>query len=300
MLTRGVHPLIKAVFRGSLMGDLVHQFDWYQASVPTHHEAIIAHLLANMPEGTKRANANGFNSFKHRADLHTEDGEILATVMHGGVNPHPNVKASGDNAPALAGVLRHCFPQHRVSRVDIAIDMRGDGLFDDVVRLMSATGRTYRLKGEKIIPDDLDDGSTYYLGSRASPLRVRCYEKGKQLHKFTGDPVWRLFYDWTRLELQVRPEKTFKDVAATMAEDAFWGCAAWTRDLAQGALAMNPEPVTMKPTRIADHERAMRALTAQYGATILRQVAKLGGWEAFNEDLQRRLGVGIEEVDEAA
>ena len=63
---------------------------------------------------------------------------------------------------------------------------------------------------------------------------------------------------------------------------------------------MNPEPVTMKPTRIADHERAMRALTAQYGATILRQVAKLGGWEAFNEDLQRRLGVGIEEVDESA
>lgn len=56
---------------------------------------------------------------------------------------------------------------------------------------------------------------------------------------------------------------------------------------------MDAEPVTMKPTRIADHERALRALTAQYGATILRQVEKLGSWESFTEDLQRRLGVGM-------
>ncbi len=54
---------------------------------------------------------------------------------------------------------------------------------------------------------------------------------------------------------------------------------------------MNPLPVTMKPTRIADHERAMRALTAQYGATILRQVSKLGSWEAYTDDLKHRLGV---------
>ena len=278
------------------MTAIEHQFDWYQASVPVHHQAIIGELLAQLPEGTKQATGNGFNSYKQRVDLHTDEGEVLATVMFGGVNPHPNVKASGDSAAYVAGVLRRVFPDHRVSRLDVAIDMRGDGLFDEVVRLMSGTGRDHRLKGEKIIPDDLDDGSTYYLGSRASPLRVRCYEKGKQLFKFTGDPVWRLFFDWTRLELQVRPEKSFKGAAATMEPEAFWGCAAWTRDLAAGALAMNPEPVTMKPTRIADHERAMRALTAQYGATILRQVSKLGSWEAFAEDLQRRLGLDLDQA----
>jgi DNA relaxase NicK len=193
-------------------------------------------------------------------------------------------------------MLRQAFPEHRVSRLDVCLDMRGEAVFEDVVRLMSQVGREYRLKGEKIIPDDLDDGSTYYLGSRSSPLRVRCYEKGKQLYKFTGDKVWKMFFDWTRLELQVRPEKAFKSEAATMAPEAFWGCSAWTRDLANGALAMNPEPVTMKPTRIADHERAMRALTAQYGATILRQVGKVGGWEEFLADLKQRLGVDLQDA----
>lgn len=278
------------------MGSLVHQFDWYQATVPASVEALIAELIANLPEQIQRVNGKGFNSYSNRADLQDYQGEVFATVMHGGVNPHPNVKSTSDHSPALAGVLRARWPVHRVSRLDVAVDARGDGLFDEVVRLMSAVGRSHRMKGEKIIPDDLDDGSTYYLGSRASPLRVRCYEKGKQLFKETGDPVWRNFFDWTRVELQVRPEKDFKSTAATMEPADFWGCSQWTRDLASGVLAMQPEAVTMKPTRIADHERAMRALTAQYGNTILRQVDRLGSWDAFTDDLQRRLGAHLEQA----
>lgn len=272
------------------MVELVHEFDWYQATVFASPEALIAELMANLPEGTIRTNGKGFNSFACRAELHDTDGELFATVMHGGLNPHPNVKSSADHSPALAGVLRNRWPRHRVSRVDVAVDARGEGLFDDCVRLMSLVGRSHRMKGEKIIPDDLDDGSTYYLGSPASPLRVRCYEKGKQLFKLTGDPVWRNFFDWTRIELQVRPQKDFKTVAARMDPAEFWGCSQWTRDLSAGVLDMRPEAVTMKPTRIADHERAMRALTAQYGPTILRHVEKLGSWDAFSQDLQRRLG----------
>lgn len=278
------------------MAELVHQFDWYQATVYASPEALISELLDNLPEGTIRADGKGFNSYARRADLCNPDGEVYATAMHGGVNPHPNVKATSDHAPALAGVLRHRWPEHRISRLDVAVDYRGETAFDDTVRLMSAVGRSHRMKGEKIIPDDLDDGSTYYLGARSSSLRVRCYEKGKQLFKETGDPVWRNFFDWTRVELQVRPEKAFKSAAATMQPADFWGCAQWTRDLAGGVLDLNPEAVTMKPTRIADHERAMRALTAQYGPTILRHVEKLGSWEAFSHDLQRRLGAHLEQA----
>lgn len=278
------------------MAELLHEFDWYQATVHAMPEALIAGLMVNLPDGIIRTDAKGFNSYARRADLQDIHGELYATVMHGGVNPHPNVKSTSDHAPALAGVLRHTWPDHRVSRLDVAVDGRGDGLFDEVVRLMSAVGRSHRMKGEKIIPDDLDDGSTYYLGSRTSALRVRCYEKGKQLFKETGDPVWRNFFDWTRIELQVRPEKAFKSTASKLEPAEFWGCAQWTRDLASGVLAMQPEAVTMKPTRIADHERAMRALTAQYGPTILRQVERLGSWEAFTSDLQRRMGAYLDQA----
>lgn len=254
-------------------------------------EALIIEMGQTMPEGVSRLNGRGMNSFKHRADFADGDGEVFATVMHGGVNPHPNVKATGDHAPDLARFLRHNHPDHRVSRLDVAIDYRGDGAFDDTVAIMATVGRECRIKGEKILPDDLDDGSTYYLGAQSASVRIRCYEKGKQLFKFTGDPVWKQFFDWTRLELQVRPQKQFKSEAALMQPADFWGCSYWTREIAAGVLGMNAEPVRMKPTRIADHERAMRALVAQYGPTILRQVAKLGTWEAFSDDLQARLGV---------
>lgn len=224
------------------------------------------------------------------------DRETHAKVLHGGTNPHPNVTATGDHGQALATTLRTLFPDHRVSRCDIAIDMRGQGLFDEVVAHMGNVGRGHRLKGERILPDDLDDGTTYYLGSRKSPLRVRCYEKGKQLYKLTGDEVWKQFFDWTRLELQVRPEKDFKSRAATMAARDFWGCSHWTRELVEGVLGMSPEPVTMKPTRIADQERAMRALASQYGSTIRRQIDRLGSVQAFIDDLLLRIDYQPKEV----
>jgi hypothetical protein len=272
------------------MGELEHRFDWYQASVPGLPEAVMQQLLATMPSDTVSIDGRGMNSFKHRRDYAIPgESEVIATVMHGGVNPHPNVKTTGDRSPALASVLRHLWPDHRVSRLDVAIDMRGEGVFDACVSVMSKVGRDNRLKGKKILPDDLDDGSTYYLGGELSPLRARCYEKGKQLHKLTGDPVWRQLFDWTRLELQVRPQKGFKSAAAKMPPEAFWGCSQWTRELSAGALALNPLPVAMKPTRISDQERAMRYAIQQYGPTFLRQIAKLGSWEAFTDDLRERL-----------
>lgn len=241
----------------------------------------------------------GMHSFTHARHYGPPDGEVAVTVMHGGVNPHPNVKASGDFSPALANLVRHYWPAHRVSRLDVAIDMRGDGVFDQIVEIMSSIGREFRLRGNKWLPDDLDEGSTYYLGGEQSALRVRCYEKGKQLFKLTGDPVWRELFDWTRLELQVRPEKAFKSTAASMPPEAFWGCSTWTRDLAKSALALNPSPVEMKPARIADHERAMRYAIQQYGPTFLRQVQKLGSWEAFCADLRERLGLNMDQADAA-
>lgn len=280
------------------MTDLTHRFDWYQATIPSSVSMLRKALLRSMPEGVLQVPGKGFNSFSDRLEFNHE-GELLATLMYGGVNPHPNVKSSGEPAHTLACLLRRSFPDHRVSRLDVCIDMKGDGLYQDITSLMSKTGSNYRLKGEKIVPDDPADGATYYLGSRTSPLRVRCYEKGKQLYKLTGDGGFKLLFDWVRLELQVRPEKNFKSQAASMEPEEFWGCSAWTRDLAEGALAMNPTPITMKPPRMTDHERAMRAMITQYGPTIRRQVERLGSWEAFCADLQLRLGLATP-FDEAA
>lgn len=272
------------------MSALLHQFDWYQATVHIAPEALVQLLRQNLPENVLRTNGKGQNSFRHQALLHDPDGEVYCSVQHGGVNPFPNAKATSDHAPALAAVLRECLSdRHRVSRLDVAVDYRGEGCFDDSVRLLGRVARKHGVKGKKILPDDPDDGATYYLGSPSSDLRLRCYEKGKELYAKTGDPVWKNFFDWTRMELQVRPKKDFKERAATMEPEAFWGCSPWTRAIASGVFDMSPDPVSIKRTRIADHDRAMNFLIAQYGPTILRQVEKLGGWNELAEDLRARL-----------
>lgn len=280
--------------------DCQSKFDAYAASVPVGVKMLRDTLEEAFSADAKCVPARALHSFKEAVAWQVpESGEMLATMMWGGVNPHPHVSAQSDPSIRLANLLRSTYPDHRVARLDVAIDMGPEGIFDECFRAMAATSRRFeRLKGSKVIPDDPEDGSTYYLGTRGSPLYVRLYEKDKQLAKLTGDRVWRCapFRGWTRLELEVRPEKAFKAAASRMPPEAFWGCSPWTRDLASNILSLNPEAISMKPTRIADHERAMRALAAQYGSTLRRHMERLGSDEEFLDDLKRRLGLGIAEA----
>lgn len=284
-------------------------FDWYQATVPAHHELLIGKLLERLPEGVTRCIGPGRNSYKFSDHLFSGDGENLATVYHGGHNPHPNVKASGGDGhcrhgDVLARSLRAEFPAHRVSRCDVATDRRGECLYDEMKTALLGVYHQQRSLGRKLSdkavePTDRDAGWTYYLGS-GFPHKVRLYEKGKERFAQTGDPFWLDYFDVVRLELQVRPEKTGKSVAATMEPVQFWGAAEWLRQAAQGALAMSAEPIMLKAPRVPDHERAYRAMIAQYGPTMLRQIELLGSPEAFTFDLLRRLGVAGEESPQAA
>jgi hypothetical protein len=51
----------------------------------------------------------------------------------------------------------------------------------------------------------------------------------------------------------------------------------------------------MKPTRIADQERAMRALSTQYGQVLQRQIERMGEVAAW-DDLKRRIGLDLPEA----
>lgn len=285
--------------------------DWYQATVPAHHELVIRRLLAHLPEGVRRLTCNGVNNYKLGEALLSDQDECLATVYHGGFNPHPNVKASGGDCGRhhgheLARMLKLEFPDHRVTRLDVALDGRGDGLYERAASAMHSVWVDQRAKGRRIKDDRRggsapEDGRTYYLGSPASPLRARLYEKGKERLAVTGDPYWLDYLDVVRLELQVRPVKAAgKSAAAFMDIAAFWGGAEWTRQVAQGVLAMSAEPIQLKAPRLTDHERAMRHVISQYGPTFLRHIDLMGSPEAFCDDLLRRLGVTGEEASRAA
>ena len=252
-------------------------FDWYRATVPAHHLKVLEALKTAIPEAVEDRGKGRFN-YLERTSLQV-DGENLVNVLHGGPNGNPSVESTGDNAPALARLLRHYWPVHRPSRIDVALDMQRDGLFASMDAVMREWSDRYRLNLSKVENHDPRKGDTYYLGARSSAVFVRCYEKGKQLQDKMA-PGRSLGWDnWVRLELECKPLKPFRETAAVLEPLAFWGLSGWTQSLLKRVLDMDVQPLRMRPQRVADHERAMRSLVVQYGPTLLKELAAFKGDE---------------------
>ena len=63
--------------------------------------------------------------------LDNEYGNANVTILAGGNNgANPHAFASGDNAIYFRDLVRDIWPEHAVTRVDVAEDMHQDGLFE--------------------------------------------------------------------------------------------------------------------------------------------------------------------------
>ena len=213
----------------------------------------------------------------HTATTVTSGGERVATILHGGPNGHPNVEASGERAPWLADLLRANGP-HRVTRCDVAIDLYGRdafvGMEQIALRLAGDLNLDFDKRSKPLHPWK---GETIYLGSRKSALFARIYEKGKADRAVYSDESAEVLDPWVRCELEVKPEKDMKALAATMPPEAFWGCSDWTARLASEAFAMSPEPIPFHPRRTASDDRAFAFMCAQYRNLLQRRCADRHG-----------------------
>ncbi len=246
------------------------RFDWYRATVPAHPQLILEAVrkLADGPLGVEEGKGR-FNY--HHALTVTSGSDRVATILHGGSNGHPNVEASGERAPALAALLRAMGP-HRVTRCDVAIDLYGHQAFADTEQLAMVIAKDTGLQVRKVAsPLDRTAGETVYIGSRKSALFVRIYEKGKADRRVYGDVGVDALEPWVRCELEVKPQKDMKALAASMEPEAFWGCSEWTARLAQEAFAMSPDPIPFHPRRTASDDRAFAFMCAQYRNLLRRR-----------------------------
>jgi hypothetical protein len=228
-------------------------------------------------------------NYLHASTVTLGDDRI-ATVLHGGPNGQPNVEASGEQAPALADLLRSKGP-HRVTRCDVAVDLYGQGVYRQLEAIGLAIAEQHRLKSQRIHhPLNEHLGSTLYLGSRKSPLFARIYEKGKADAAKYGHQDADLD-PWVRLELEVKPEKEMKALASTLPPEAFWGCGVWTRQLAQEALSMTSEPIPFRPLRRSNNDLAYYHACEQYAQVFRKRcmVHHNGNREEFLRDLLARV-----------
>ena len=124
------------------------------------------------------------------------------------------------------------------------------------------------------------------MGSHASAVRCRLYEKGRQ-------PEYRHLGrdNWARLEVQARPAKAAKEAYSALSPVDVWGASRWTRELAQDVLEGHIDPHPAGTTyRLTERDSALRWMCKQYGVHLTSLAGDLGGWAELGLTLQEMLG----------
>lgn len=269
--------------------------DWYAATIPDTPENIVSYMENNIGGSLKKLKS-GLHGYSDRWVLDNEQGNANVTILAGGNNgARPHAFASGDNAIYFRDLVREIWPEHAVTRIDVAEDMTGSGLFEKLTDSLIEHGRRNRVKVSTVgdwLTDKSLDGRTLYLGAPTSSASIRLYEKGKQIANqlFTknGYVVPEDFpLDWVRLELQLRPKKQQKIKAASDDLANFWGYANWTKEVADDVFSLDVPRVKADEWKQTDDERVMMWLAKQYGNFFSRLLDKKGSWSSVGEEIGR-------------
>lgn len=258
---------------------LLPRYDWYSATLRSWKVHPLD-MLRSLRFSASVEATHGRFGYTAGSVARDGGGRTLATVLYGAETDHCNMTSSGFYAPDLREYLLEMCPAHEVTRVDSCLDFSGDfdALADALVRIARRRGIKLSQAGDWQDGFDPSLGRTLYLGGTSSPVRVRLYEKGKQLGQVEGvaaDPRW------LRCEVQYRPESRLrKAAAASLDPSQVWCVSPFAREIFGLITGSDAQAVKLpglpEPTAIA----ALRHCAIQYEAAMAEVASRFGGYEA--------------------
>lgn len=265
------------------------RFDAYSATTTAANHQELVQLLVDQVGlfNVCFSQGKGFHTFGERIAVKDASGAEYGSVMWGGrQGDRCMIEVKGEHTPGAVEALRSRF-HHRVTRVDSCADFDESGAFDALLGPCIEVKKAHRLKGSKAgdWEDFPEDGRTLYIGSTASAVRVRLYEKGKQ-------PEYRHLQreNWARIEVQARPAKDYKAQFAHLSPAEVWGASTWTRELAARVLAEHVDPHPAGTTyRLTERDRALQWMCKQYGPHLSSLAQDLGGWDCLGLTLREMI-----------
>lgn len=248
-------------------------FDWYQATLTDQEPEEVLAVLKGHFEQSDIRKGRLLYGYSEAWDLCRGDHRIVSLMWGLHSSPDPHVQFTGADAVEGARLCRKVWPNHRVSRVDSALDWYEEGAWE---RLSSAALAVAEKHGVTVqhVGDFMrgEKGRTLYLGSKSSAVFVCLYEKGKQPgFDLLGEP------HWVRLEVRVRPKSGAKSQCATITPPEVFGCALWTKELYEQLVDVSiPRRRVGSQWSPSDDDRSYAAMLKQYGPLMVRMCGAIG------------------------
>lgn len=240
----------------------------------------------------------GCNGYAIRFDLMRDDELVCRALSDGSgdaAGTH-QVEAQGGHSVEVKAALDQVLGVngYATARRDTCLDIIDDddfATFEALDRLAQDIATEKRVQynrqgqGWLRIPGET---RTFYLGSRSSPVMVRCYTRGLKTIKEGGEDDPRRI----RIEVEVKPGKRAGKEELTGLQDAqLFGCAGWSRDFMRRADLLLVDRIRVGTVWTpSDQDKVFFAMMKQYGRP-LRQILERRGAEG--------LAAMIREHDEA-
>lgn len=277
------------------------RFDWYQATIEASPAVVISTLQKLGHEVREADSIAKAYRYKQGWEIHHNQHGVVAKIFAGGNGNNPHALASSDASDAFVDLVRNEWPdKHLVTRMDAAQDFNEAGSYRRLRRVARKVAKEHRM-AFPAIGDELNRsaGRTQYIGSRKSDYFGRLYEKGweqvaKQQALFKGGKLDVSMFptvcntatgehvkpeDWTRLEIQARPQgEDARRLAAVATPEQAWMMTDWSQHLAREAMALDLERFYIRTRKVSEDEAALRWMCKQYGRMLSRQQADLGDW----------------------
>ncbi len=241
------------------------RFDWYQATVRADlPPAVILDRIAAELAGADRVDHRqwGMNGYSKSAVLLDRDERILVTMQHSGNRgAPPNLYASGPDTPAFADTVRQLRLSHELTRADACADLEGED-FDQVSGQVRSIAKSHGVKGKTDLPDNPEEGATYYVGAPTSAIRCRVYRKDLEMIA-KGVSVDEFPQPIVRVEAQIRPKGPSRRALAQVEPGALFGCSRWLRAISSTVLEGNPAAIVMQKREPTVYDRQVAWLKTQ-------------------------------------
>ena len=247
-------------------------WDWYQATLKglgdalTSVNGILSVLGTVVRPGSQWKACKALYGYACGVELvGVETGSVR--VFYGSGDVH--VQATSAVAEGVAGLLQLWWPDHTVSRADVAWDVVERDSFDRLYRQVHALARS-NPRGKVSTSQagdwiDREQGRTFYAGGTASRLRVVVYEKGHEQR--SKDPGCTAPLDWTRVEWRLRPTSDQKAWLARASKVEALGLSGFGAAVAVDLLGSDVVPVG-NALRFASQDPAYW-MVRQYRAVVL-------------------------------